>query len=561
MTHPSRLGRIAGATRILAALLLGATAATAPVTASAQGLFAQPKYAAIVEDANTGEVLYSMRAEALRHPASLTKIMTLYLTFEALSTGRLRMGEVITISPHAFSMMPSKVSTHPGETLTVAEAIPTMTVHSANDVAVAMAERISGSEPAFARLMTLRARELGMTETSFVNASGLPPDGDQISSARDMAILARAVMRDYPQYYAYFGLKSIDFHGKLLMNHNHLVAKMPGVDGMKTGYTSLAGFNLVASGVRDGHRLITVVLGGPSVAARDENVEELLDAGFTVLRDRSMGQRIRLASLIASPDDMGGPIERAPIEEGSADQANLQVEVQPQLRTLPTMNAAEGLLRPAPPAPSPPLPAVAEAAPASEPCTPPRGRRHRRRVVACATAVAKAEARPSVSERTTATETAKAEAAPCAKPRRHHRHAACETETAGATSPKRAAASTAAVETANAEAAACPKPSRHHRHAACATETAAASALKPVTASKASAEGGGYMIQVGAYKSRGLAQGQVAKLASVVAGAGKVEEAGGNYRARFRGLSQQQAKAACHSLSAKGQACMVMAGG
>ena len=502
---------LAGVVRCIATAALGVAALAAPATASAQGLFAQPKYAAIVEDANTGEVLYSMRAEALRHPASLTKIMTLYLTFEALSTGRLRMGEVITISQHAYSMMPSKVSTHPGETLTVAEAIPAMTVHSANDVAVAMAERISGSEQAFARLMTLRARELGMTETTFVNASGLPPDGEQISSARDMAILARAVMRDYPQYYAFFGLKSIEFRGKLLMNHNHLVARMPGVDGMKTGYTSLAGFNLVASGVRDGHRLITVVLGGPSVAARDENVEELLDAGFTVLRDRSMGQRIRLASLIASPDDMSGPIERAPIEEGSADQPNLQVEVQPQLRTLPTLSAAEALVKP------PEQVAAAEEAAPAPPCAPANGRRHRghRRAAACDTAVAKAEPAPPVKSAPTKAEAPKAESAKADKPctgRRHRRHAACDVQTASA-----------------------------------------APAAKP----SGKGDGGGYMIQVGAYRNHTLAQGQVDKLASLVAGPGKVEQAGGNYRARFRGLSQEQAKAACHTLSAKGQACMV----
>ncbi|MHB8286602.1 MAG: D-alanyl-D-alanine carboxypeptidase family protein, partial [Caulobacteraceae bacterium] len=270
MTYAGR--RLAVAIAFAASTL---TATLAPATQASAGLFTQPKYAAIVVDANTGEVLYNVRADAERHPASLTKIMTLYLTFEALATGRLSLDETITISPHAYSMMPSKVSTHAGETLTVAEAIPAMTVHSANDVAVAIAERIGGSEPRFAQLMTLRAHELGMTETSFVNASGLPPDGQQISSARDMALLSRAVMRDYPQYYHYFGLKSITFRGKVLQNHNHLVARMPGVDGMKTGYTSLAGFNLVASAMRDNHRLIAVVLGGPSTAARDENVEEL----------------------------------------------------------------------------------------------------------------------------------------------------------------------------------------------------------------------------------------------------------------------------------------------
>ncbi len=520
MPQPARR-RPAGIACAFAALM----GVCAPAIAQAQGLFTQPKYAAIVEDANTGEVLYTMRADALRHPASITKIMTLYLTFEALSTGRLRMSDVITISPHAFSMMPSKVSTHAGEQLTVSEAIPAMTVHSANDVAVAMAERLSGSEGQFAALMTARARELGMTSTTFVNASGLPPDGEQITTARDMAILSRAVMRDYPQYYQFFGLKSFTYRGKLLLNHNHLVAKMPGVDGMKTGYTSLAGFNLVASGVRDGHRLITVVLGGPSVAARDENVEELLDAGFTVLRSRAFGQRMRLASLIASPDDMSGPVTRAPVEMGSADQPNLQVEVQPTMRTLPTMEAARTLAEP---------PAeVAEAQPAAVDCAPARHGRHRhhRGAGACAApAVAKAESskaeapelRPA-EPRVAKVKAAEALAKPCTSRRRHRHAAACDADI----------------------------------QAAEAKPDAIAKSDKAVAAKD---EGGGYMIQVGAYKNHALAAGQIEKVSPLVSGAGKVEEAGGNYRARFRGLSQKQAKAACHTLSAKGQACMVMAG-
>ncbi len=496
-----RLFTAAGMALSLAAGMAGVSVAT---PAAAFTIFSQPKYAAIVVDANSGEVLYSRNADAIRHPASLTKIMTLYLTFEALSTGRLSMNDVITISPHAYSMMPSKISTHPGETLTVAQAIPAMTVHSANDVAVAMAERLAGSESKFAHLMTLRARELGMTSTSFVNASGLPPDGQQISSARDLAILSRAVMRDYPQYYSFFGLKSFDFHGKVLMNHNHLVARMAGVDGMKTGYTSLAGFNLVASGVRNGHRLITVVLGGPSTAARDENVEELLDAGFSVLNRREAGSKITIASLIAEPDDMRGPLERPPIEEGSGDQPSLQVEVQPQLRTLPVMSAARDLSD-APAAQPAAAKALAEAdcAPVAR-----HGRRHRRHAAAaCATAVAKADTRA-----------AKAEA----------KDAAAETCTAGR--------------------------GRHRHHVACAkTET-----TEVAKADHGDKKGGGYMIQVGAYKNHALAEGQLGKMASLVDGHGSVERAGGNYRARFLGLSEHQAKAACKSLSAKGHPCMVL---
>ena len=539
MTHPARR-RLARAASALGAVAAGAGALMAPAASLAQGLFAQPKYAAIVEDANTGEVLYTMRADALRHPASITKIMTLYLTFEALSTGRLRMGDVVTISPHAYSMMPSKVSTHPGEQLTVAEAIPAMTVHSANDVAVAMAERLSGSESRFAELMTERARELGMTSTTFVNASGLPPDGEQITTARDMAILSRAVMRDYPQYYHFFGLKSITYRGKLLMNHNHLVAKMPGVDGMKTGYTSLAGFNLVASGVRDGHRLIVVVLGGPSVAARDENVEELLDAGYTVLRDRSLGQRVRLASLIASPDDMSGPVTRAPVEMGSADQQNLQVEVAPQLRTLPTMSAATAMVAP-PPEPDAAREVAQDASATDCPrAEHARGRRARRRAAAACARLAKTA--PSVKpvvEAKPAAEAKADDAKPCTARERRRHPAACE---ARARAEKTETASLSKTEAAKNEAA------KHE-------------AAKPTPAKTAAAAKGGYMIQVGAYRSHALAQGQVSKLSSLVAGSGQVEQAGGNYRARFRGLSQDQAKSACKTLSAKGQACMVMAAG
>ena len=520
----------------------GAGALMAPAAGLAQGLFAQPKYAAIVEDANTGEVLYTMRADALRHPASITKIMTLYLTFEALSTGRLRMGDIVTISPHAYSMMPSKVSSHPGEQLTVAEAIPAMTVHSANDVAVAMAERLSGSESRFAELMTERARELGMTSTTFVNASGLPPDGEQITTARDMAILSRAVMRDYPQYYHFFGLKSITYRGKLLLNHNHLVARMPGVDGMKTGYTSLAGFNLVASGVRDGHRLIVVVLGGPSVAARDENVEELLDAGYTVLRDRSMGQRVRLASLIASPDDMSGPVTRAPVEMGSADQQNLQVEVQPQLRTPPTMSAAEAMVA-RPPEPDTAREAAQDASATGCPrAEHARSRRARRRAAAACARLAKATPNAKTAPAAKPMAEARADdARPCTTRRDRRRHrAACD-----------ARAKAEKTETANLA-----------RDEAAKSESAKSESARPAsvkTAAAAAAAKGGYMIQVGAYKSHALAQGQVSKLSSLVAGSGQVEQAGGNYRARFRGLSQAQAKSACKTLSAKGQACMVMA--
>ena len=205
-----------------------------------------------------------------------------------MQTGRLSLNDRISVSSHANTMMPVQVTASPRRfSLSVDEAIRIVAVHSANDIAVALGERIGGSEEKFAALMTLRAHELGMNNTRFVNASGVP-DERQLSTARDIAILCRAVMRDYPQDYSYFGLRSMELRGKEFTNHNHLLS-VAGMDGFKTGYTYAAGFNLAASQVRDGRRLITVVLGGSSAALRDDNVETLMNAGFDVLHRRQTG--------------------------------------------------------------------------------------------------------------------------------------------------------------------------------------------------------------------------------------------------------------------------------
>ena len=307
------------------AFIVGLAFALAAIStpAAAQGLFSQPRYAAIVVDASTGEVLYSKRADALRYPASITKIMTLYLTFEALSTGRLKLSDRVPLSEHAYNMIPSKSTLRPGESLSVDEAIRIVAVHSANDIAVALAEKVGGSEPRFASLMTLRAEELGMANSRFVNANGVP-DSRQITTARDIAILSRAVLRDYPQYFDYFGLRECVVAGKLYANHNHLLRE-PGYDGFKTGFTNAAGYNLSASAVRDGRRLITVVLGGSSGALRDENVMTLMNAGFDVLRKRGLGVHTTIAQNIDVPDDTG-PIQPG-VEEGDGGRGELRAEV------------------------------------------------------------------------------------------------------------------------------------------------------------------------------------------------------------------------------------------
>ncbi len=319
------------ARRLSFALALAATLATglgAPTVAAAQVPYlalpaTEPKYAAIVVDANTGEVLYAKRADSPRYPASITKVMTLYLAFEAISEGRLKPTDMITVSARAASQPPTKLGLAAGEQITVDDAMRAIAVKSANDMAVALAEHLGGTEQRFAALMTLRGQELGMTNTRYVNASGLP-DSRQISTARDIAILSRAVMRDYPQYYSYFSLRSFTFRGVTINNHNHLLSQMWGVDGLKTGYTNASGFNLAASAVRDGRRLIAVVLGGRSTATRDDHMEDLLLTGFDVLKRRSLGENITVAQSMFEPAP-DGAIDRPSAEQGDSEQEGLRV--------------------------------------------------------------------------------------------------------------------------------------------------------------------------------------------------------------------------------------------
>ena len=308
------------------------TLGTAPSAAQAQipyfrNLLAasQTKYAAMVVDARSGEVLYAKHADSPRYPASITKVMTLYLTFEALASGKLRLEDRVIFSPHAAAQAPTKLGVRAGDSISVAEAIQAMTTLSANDAAVAMAEKLGGTESRFAALMTLRAQELGMRNTHFANANGLP-DSRQLTTARDIAILSRAAMRDYPQYYGYFSQRSFVFRGRYINNHNHLLGSVPGVDGLKTGFTNASGYNIAVSGVRDNRRLIVVVMGGPTTASRDQNAEDLLLTGFDVMRRRALGEKITVAQNLFEPEP-SGPVVRGGIEQGDADQEGLKIEL------------------------------------------------------------------------------------------------------------------------------------------------------------------------------------------------------------------------------------------
>ena len=500
----------AGLTGALAAVLAFAGAVSGPSVASAQAgttLFQHEKYAAVVVDANTGEVLYARRADEPRYPASITKIMTLYLTFEALATGRLSVNDRIPVSAHAAHQNPSKLGIRPGGSLTVDQAIKAIAVLSANDIAVAVAEKIGGNEPKFAELMTLRAKELGMDRTHFANANGLP-DPRQISTARDIAILSRAIMRDYPQYYSYFGVKEFQFEGREITNHNHLLGKVDGVDGLKTGYTSAAGFNLAASAKRNGKRLIAVVLGGSSTAARDENVEDLINGGFEVFSRRAQGQNITLASTLHEPaDSAAGPVQRPPSEMGSGEQSGLKIVLSDHTGPTPLTLAT--------------LPPSLSRPDATAPADAPPG---------AGTAAARGVAQ-----------------AACFKGRGHHRH---RVTCAGVATAK---ASPPCIR------------SRHGHHAKACPAVRTDTAQNKSDAAQPAVSSGAYQIQVGVFSTPTEAKAHMASLRGrfhkVLTAAPQVEKAGhGKYRARFAGFDHDDARQACHTLVSKGVHCMVVAG-
>ena len=238
-------------------------------------------YADIVVDANSGAVLHATNPDARRHPASLTKIMTLYLLFEQLEAGKLKLDSPLKVSAEAAGQTPTKLGLKPGSTLAVEDAIKGMVTRSANDAAVVVAEAIAGSESDFAKLMTRKAQALGMKGTAYKNASGLPND-DQVTTARDQAVLGRAIQERFPRYYKYFSIRSFTFRGQSISNHNHLLGKVDGVDGIKTGYIGASGFNLVTSVHRGGRYLVAVVMGGSSGASRDARMRELITEKITL---------------------------------------------------------------------------------------------------------------------------------------------------------------------------------------------------------------------------------------------------------------------------------------
>jgi D-alanyl-D-alanine carboxypeptidase len=275
---------------------------TMAILGAQSGADARPVQASIVVDVATGEVLSASNADVSTYPASLTKMMTLYLLFEAMQDGRVKLTDTITFSNYAAGQSATNLNVDGGDRISVETAILALVVRSANDVATAIAEHLAGSETGFARLMTNKAQMLGMTHTTFRNANGLP-DPKQRTTARDMATLSVALIRDFPQYYGYFKRTSFKYHGVRFSGHNKLLKSFKGYDGIKTGYIRASGFNLASSAERDGRRLVVVVLGGKSPSMRDRQVADLLSLGFKSQRGTGM--------LLAAKAPAGGQVKAA----------------------------------------------------------------------------------------------------------------------------------------------------------------------------------------------------------------------------------------------------------
>ncbi|NBB70405.1 MAG: D-alanyl-D-alanine carboxypeptidase [Alphaproteobacteria bacterium] len=323
------------------------------------------RYASIVVDGRTGTVLHADNPDRWVYPASLTKMMTLYMVFEALDRGDLALDQRLVVSRHAQSMPPSELGLRRGDRIRLRDAMMALVTKSANDAAVVIAEAIGGTESGFARLMTRRARELGLGATTFRNASGLP-DSRQRTTARDMARLALRLQRDYPDHYDAFATRSFSYAGRTYRNHNRLLESYPGTDGIKTGYIRASGFNLVASVERDGRRLVGVVIGGRTSRTRNAHMIELLDEAFAVAERRVAAWRVspsprrpadgaalaaRAGPAIAAPRRRPGTTAAVAGVEGEGDAAfggPLRVLVRPAqaIELLEAETGGAGAIRP-----------------------------------------------------------------------------------------------------------------------------------------------------------------------------------------------------------------------
>ncbi len=329
----------------------------APKTAAASGVW-KHGYSEIVVDANTGRVLREQAADELRHPASVTKVMTLYLLFEQVSAGKLRMDSELTVSRYAAAQQPSKLGVKPGSTITVEDAIKSLITRSANDVAVVIAENIAGDTATFGTMMTRKARALGMSRTVFVNPNGLP-DPRQVTTARDLSILARAIQERFPRYYPMFATRTFYYKGAPIGNHNRLLGKIEGVDGIKTGYTAASGFNLMTNVRRDGRHLVAVVMGGRTAASRDQQMAALLTtylpvayAGRQIVAPVAENTAAAAAMPAVARATAPAPLPEPAVAEMNEDEAEMTTAALPQDAPAEPRVAAAAAASAPPPAPA-----------------------------------------------------------------------------------------------------------------------------------------------------------------------------------------------------------------
>ena len=315
-----------------------------------------PPFAAMMVDGNSGRVLYARNENELRHPASITKVMTLYMLFDQIEKGRMNLGTEIEMSAHAASMAPSKLGLPAGESLSVETAIKAVVTKSANDVAVAIAEAIGGSEEHFAEMMTAKARSLGMSRTTYVNASGLPDD-EQVTTAHDLVVLGRAIQDRFPNYYRYFSTPHFTYHGRQIGNHNHLLGRVEGMDGIKTGYTRDSGFNLLTSVKRDGHKLVGVVLGGKTAGVRDrimadlieDNIDKTATTRTVALLTEGSNEAVKAAAAVPmKPEPVRLETARAELTRSEAAETNARPEPIAKPMALAPMAVAVAAVAPIP---------------------------------------------------------------------------------------------------------------------------------------------------------------------------------------------------------------------
>lgn len=470
-----------------------------------------PAFAAIVVDANSGRTLYARNEHELRHPASVTKVMTLYLLFEQLEKGRLRLDSPLVISAHAAAQAPTKLGLAPGQTIEVDSAIKAVVTKSANDIAAAIAENIAGDEETFAEMMTRKAHQLGMTRTHYANASGLPND-QQITTAHDLAVLGRAIQDRFPRFYHYFSTHAFVWRGQSHRNHNHLLGQIRGVDGIKTGYTHASGFNLLTSVRRDGHHIVAVVMGGRTAAARD-NV---------------------MAGLIAEHIGDGAPVRTArAITEGEpAPVARIDAAEEEE-----TPVVAAAITAPPAPRAAPPL-ALASAAPVISLPTPERADKIRPAFVAGGRKAA--EPAPERGARRQPEPTTRRDGVRATTDGSTAAKAGHGTKSAAATTP-----------------AALPRASETDR-----TLVARSDRAEPSKAEQARPIHSGWMIQIGATDDAEKAQQLLSRArakgvpATAKAFTEKVQKGRETlYRARFAGLEEKSAETACRALKRSGFSC------